>query len=178
MNEERKENEALKKNEEESRKMWMQKVDNLSKALGMEESDKTIFEIRDTDDPNVKELVKLRGEWNADRPMFAYHDHDPKELYVFLGADTFGALVKALKEANEENFNLKLEKAIMRHLPEDYEDVRLVAMDRIKDLIAKKAKDGKPLQLNLDEIVSEIKRKHPSLFINLKELLGEGNAES
>ena len=148
----------------------IEKIDELSKSLGYNGEENTIFELRNTEDPNIKELVLMNGEWNENRPMFVVDKAHPEKALVFFSIDQIGALLKSLQETTQENFNLKLEKAIWKHTPVDFQDVWVVAMDEIQKHIKALQKKGEPLKINLDDIVSRIKREHPSLFIDLNKV--------
>ncbi len=150
----------------------LQKINALSESMGYNNEDKTIFEIKSTKDPKIKELVLQSGTWNDDKPMFAFEKDKNKQAYVFISADQFAQLLNALRASKEENFNLNLEKTILKHVPADFDDVWVVAMDKIKKLTQNKGKD-QIININLDQLISDIKKEYPNLFINLKELLAE-----
>ena len=156
----------------------IRKIGELSESLGYTDEGKTIFQIRHTDDPNIKELVLLSGEWDEKRPMFVVDGNDPNKAMVFFSAEQVASLLKTLQEATRENFNLKLEKAIWKHTPVDFQDVWVVAMDEIQKKIKALQEKGEPLKIDLDAIVSRIKREHPSLFIDLNRFVSNGANES
>ncbi len=166
-----------KKNETILNNTLIEKIGELSESLGYNAEEKTIFELRNTDDPKVKELVLMNGEWDENRPMFVVDKRHPDKAMVFFPAEQIAALLKSLQEATRENFNLKLEKAIWKHTPVDFQDVWVVAMDEIQRRIKTLQQKGEPLKINLDEIVARIKREHPALFIDLNRFVGqnEGN---
>ncbi len=145
----------------------IEKIDELSKSLGYNEEENTIFELRQTDDPKIKELVLMNGEWDENRPMFVVDKAHPEKALVFFSMEQIAALLKTLQATTQENFNLKLEKAIWKHTPVDFQDVWVVAMDEIQKRIKALQEKGEPLKINLDDIVARIKREHPSLFIDL-----------
>jgi len=141
----------------------------LSQNLGFSNGDTGIIEIRPTDDPKRKEMVLLQGNWDEQKPKIAIEQSDPKKVYVFLTAESFRDLVEALRRSNQENFNLKLEKAIWKHIPVDFDDVWVVAADKINKAMQSQ-QDTNSLNINLDQLIDEIRREHPSLFINLADI--------
>jgi hypothetical protein len=81
--------------------------------------------------------------------------------------EAFNQLIKTMKEVQQENFNLKLEKSILQYMPTDFEDVWVVAMDRIENLIDEE-NPNKPISIDIDNLVRDIKAENPNLFINMK----------
>lgn len=156
------------KNDESNHNELLGKINALSESMGYKEGEKTVFEIKSTNNPDVKELVLQSGSWDDDKPMFAFDKDEQKKAYVFIPAKYFSQLLHALHASKEENFNLKLERTIWKYVPADFDDVWVVAMDRIKKLTQNRTKD-QPININLDELISEIRKDHPNLFINLKD---------
>ncbi|MBD3789809.1 MAG: DUF2603 domain-containing protein [Campylobacterales bacterium] len=146
----------------------LDKIKTLSENMGYADGEKTIFEIKSTDDPNIKQLILQSGRWDDDKPMFAFDTENIQKAYVFIPSENFAQLLNALRTSKEENFNLKLEKTIWRYVPVDFEDVWVVAMDQIKKTI-QNHKGNKPVSINLDQLIADIKKEHPSLFVNLKD---------
>ena len=152
---------------EAKKKELIKKVDTLSKSLGFGEHDKTLFEIKKTDDPNVKELHLKSGSWESKDAWFAIDEEDTKRAYAFIPSDSFSQMLKVLKHAQKENFDLKLEKTIWQNVPNDFDDVWVVAMDEIRSLAQNEG--NKPVSIDLEKLISDIKEEHPNLFINLKD---------
>ncbi len=145
----------------------IKKVETLSKSLGFGENDKTLFEIKKTDNPKVKELHLKSGSWESKDAWFAIDEEDTKKAYAFIPSDTFSQMLKILKEAQKENFDLKLEKTIWQNVPNDFDDVWVVAMDEIKNLAQNEG--NKPVSIDLEKLIADIKKEYPNLFINLKD---------
>ncbi|AKF24598.1 hypothetical protein YH65_03730 [Sulfurovum lithotrophicum] len=151
----------------------IEKIDDLSRKMGFEDHGKTVFEMSSTDDPEIKELIHKSGEWSENKPMFIYDKEDPHHAYVFISAERFANLLNTLQATNQENFDLKLEKSILKQTPVDFHDVWVVAMDRIQKIIQEQKEKGEPHTINLDQLISDIKREYPALFINLSEVLND-----
>ena len=147
----------------------IEQAKELSNNLGFSNGDTGIIEIRSTEDPKRKEMVLLQGSWDEQKPKIAIEQSDPKKVYVFLTAESFRDLVEALRRSNQENFNLKLEKAIWKHIPVDFDDVWVVAADKINKAM-QSHKDHGSVNIDLDKLIDKLKREHPSLFINLADI--------
>ncbi len=148
----------------------LEKINALSKSLGFSNKEQTLLEIKKTDKQNIKELHLTNGSWESNEPWFAIDSDDEKKAYAFIPADAFSQMIEALKTAQQENFNLKLEKTIWQNVPIDFEDVWIVAMDEIQSF-ARKKDPNKPVSIDLDKLLNRLKKQHPNLFINLKELI-------
>ncbi len=153
--------------ENEKKTDLIKKVETLSKSLGFGENDKTLFEIKNTDDPKVKELHLKSGSWESEDPWFAIDEEDTKKAYAFIPSDSFSQMLTILKQTQKENFDLKLEKTIWQNVPNDFDDVWVVAMDEIRQLAQNEG--NKPVSIDLEKLIADIKKEHPNLFINLKD---------
>ncbi len=145
----------------------LQKINRLSSAMGFNKENQILLELKDTEDENIKELHLKNGEFKSDEPWFVIDEKDDKKAYAVLPLDAFNKVVEILREVQQENFNLKLEKSIWREVPADFEDVWIVAMDQVKKLVDEKNPD-KPISIDIDKLVKDIKKEHPNLFINMK----------
>ncbi|PID47576.1 MAG: hypothetical protein CR967_04085 [Proteobacteria bacterium] len=87
-------------------------------------------------------------------------------LHAVVPLETLNRILNALKEAKEESFQLKLEKAIWKYVPIDFADTWAVVMNELEnsneDIMSDK---------NLNKIVKNVKKKHPNLFLNLDDFL-------
>ncbi len=148
----------------------IKKIDSLSENLGLKKENQTLLTIKKTDDPNKKELYLEQGSWDSTDPWFAIDEDDQKHAYAFIPADAFAQMIDTLRHAQHENFNLKLEKTIWQNIPADFEDVWVVAMDEIRNH-ARKEDPNKPISIDLEKLISNIKKEHPNLFINIKDFM-------
>jgi DNA-directed RNA polymerase subunit F len=88
-------------------------------------------------------------------PLWILKIHD--ELRVVLEVDEYMRLLETLKNIMKENFELKLEKAILSEFPVDYDDVKAVVLKEMK----------RNENASINEIIDKVKLEHPNLFYNL-----------
>jgi hypothetical protein len=66
--------------------------------------------------------------------------------------------METLKNVMKENFELKLEKAILNEFPVDYDDVKAVVLEEMK----------RNSEASIDEILDKVKLEHPNLFYSIE----------
>lgn len=142
-------------------------IDAISKDIGLDEN-KTVLEIENTENPEVKRLSLKSGSWSASEPWFVVDEN--QELHTMISMDSANKIVEKYKQTQEENFHLKLEKSIWQNIPIDFQDVWAVAMDEIKSIAKSKEEDIKVINVDLEELIAKIKIEHPNLFLNFKDL--------
>ena len=109
---------------------------------------------------NTKTIVKCKDlevvEGDLDNNLWVM-EVDGK-LKVVLDVDEYIELMELTKKLMKENFELKLEKAILSEFPIDYDDVKAVVLEEMK----------KNPNMSIPEILKKIKLEHPNLFYNLE----------
>ncbi len=100
-----------------------------------------------------KELEIIEGDLKSPLWVMVTPDNDIK---VVLDLEEYTDIMGALKKAMKENIDLKLEKAILSEFPIDYDDVKAVVLEAMKQS-----------DENINDIVKKVKLEHPNLFYNL-----------
>lgn len=142
----------------------LEKIDEISKNLGIAKNDKTILSMHSNE--NEKILSLKSGHWEAPEPWFIIDEED--NLHTLISLQSLQSMLQSLKESQRENFELRLEKAIYQQIPIDFNDVWIVAMDAIK----KQAKNN-PIQVNIDleSLMKDIRKEYPNLFVDMENLI-------
>lgn len=144
-------------------------IEAISKRIGMaEDSQKTIIHVSKGEKENEKSCVLKSGNWEENEPWFVVDEE--QKLHTLVSLESLSRLVSVLKSAQEENFNLKLEKTIWKYVPVDFADAWTVAMEEIK-VLSQKEPNKNAIDINLNHLVKNIKRKHPNLFLNIDDFL-------
>ncbi|KAA6226723.1 MULTISPECIES: DUF2603 domain-containing protein [unclassified Campylobacter] len=140
-------------------------INQFAERLGIEEKDKTVFRVSKNTD-NAKILSLIHGHCNGPEPWFVIDEND--NLHTMISLSTLKNILDNLRQNQKENFELRLEKAIYQQIPIDFNDVWLVAMDAIKEKFQDR---GVNIDVDLDKIVAEVKKKHPNLFVDMQEMI-------
>ena len=80
------------------------------------------------------------------------------ELKIALEVNEYMKLMETLKNVMKENFELKLEKAILNEFPIDYDDVKAVVLEEMK----------RNSEASIDEILDKVKLEHHNLFYSIE----------
>ncbi len=146
----------------------LKKIQEIKNYIGDDNINyETVIEVENTQNPDIKILNLKSGSWNGKEPWFVIDEN--QKLHTMISLDSIGNLIKNFQQLQEDNFDLKLEKTILQHVPIDYQDVWAVAMDELKK-IAGKNNNAKSLSVDLEKLLRKIKKDHPNLFLNLKDL--------
>ncbi len=149
----------------------MDKINEFSKQLGIKNDDKTVLEI--TASEGESKILRLKsGHWAAPEPWFVVDEQD--KVHTLISIASLKNMLEGLKQLQRENFELRLEKAIYQQIPIDFNDAWIVAMDEIK----KQAKGGlMEMNIDLDKLMSDVKRQHPNLFVDMEAMMQRGGFE-
>ena len=80
------------------------------------------------------------------------------QIKVVLDVEEYMKLMESMKNIMKENFELKLEKAILSEFPVDYDDVKAVVLEEMK----------KNENASIYDIIDKVKLEHPNLFYNVE----------
>ncbi len=92
-------------------------------------------------------------------------DKDDK-LHALVPVENLSRLLANIKQLREENFELKLEKAIWKYVPIDFADTWAVVMNELES-----SDEDITDAESLSAIVKSVKQKHPNLFLNIDDFL-------
>lgn len=137
-------------------------INKFAKFLCIPKGHKNIYKI--TEESNGDKKITKCTDENGFEVEFLVDEKDKIKLIISL--ECFEALMSNTRDILKENSALKLEKSIMKHMPINFEDVWTVA---IGDII-----DKDPLDVNYDEVIKNIKIKHPNLFLDLSNFINSG----
>mgnify|MGYP005605572423 FL=1 len=136
-------------------------LESISQTLGISKRRRTTFELEPLENNEMK--LSYKGKPNFNTPWFGMYGDKPCAL---VPAELFEAVINALKNAQKENFELKLERSILQNLPVDFGEVWTVAIEEIKKANYKK-------ESNLDRVIAKIKKEHPNLFLDMRSIVGK-----
>ena len=145
----------------------LKEIDAVAKKMGMPKpSERPVLEILPGEDEKHKVLELKRGSWNDEQPWFVIDEGG--NLMVLSSAEAMMGIMKSLQHMGEEVFKARLERAIAKELPVDFHDVWTVVMHELQKRL--KESGAAASNVNLDNLVKSIKRRHPNLFYSLKDL--------
>lgn len=149
-----------------AKEQLLQNVEKLSVKLGIGNGEPvTVLQIRQSDQANQKILELKQGDWNDKRPVFVI-DEDGS-LMLLSSVERVQKMVASLHQMGEELFKVRLEQAIAREMPIDFNDVWVVATRKLQERLAQEKRRGGTVDLNA--LVRSIKKEHPNLFYSLQD---------
>ncbi len=144
----------------------LKRIDKFSQNLGMKKEDRAIFEMKQSENENEKCLVLKNGSFDSPEPWFIMDEND--QIHTLISLNSLKNILENLKQAQKENFELRLEKVIYQQIPIDFSDVWIVAMDEIK----RKAQEGiMEISIDLEKLLADIKKEHPNLFVDMQAMV-------
>ncbi len=145
-----------------TRKKEFKMIEKISKGLNLsKQKEQTVLEIVPSEEENTKLLRLKNGSWDNTKEPWLVYDEQQK-LHALLSIETLSKMIEHFKKAEQETLFLKLEKSILQHLPLDFQDVWTVAMEEINK--------SKKREIDFDKLIKKIKKEHPNLFLDLKDL--------
>ena len=149
------------------RKKEFNMIEKIAKGLALtKQKEQTVLEIVPNEEENTRLLRLKNGSWSNKKEPWLVYDEKQK-LHALLSIDTLNKMIEHFKKAEQEALFLKLEKSILQQLPLDFQDVWTVATEEISK--------NKKSEIDFDKLVKKIKKNHPNLFLDLKDLyLPEG----
>ena len=145
----------------------LDKIELISKSLGLpKQSQRTVLKMFKGYSENERMLKLKRGSWDSTEPWFIIGDNGSIKNVISL--EVLMSIIGTLRKTQQENFNLKLEKTIWQNIPIDFQDVWAVCMEEIKSKA--KNEDALEVEIDIDRLVTNIKKEHPNLFLNIKDL--------
>ena len=94
-------------------------------------------------------------EGDIENPLWIIETED--KLKVAIDLEEYISIMEDMKKLLKENFDLKLEREILSEFPVDYDDVKAVVLEEMKENPEKK----------LEDIVKKVKLEHPNLFYEI-----------
>lgn len=146
-------------------------IKDLSKTLDLGSRGHTVVRLASTDNPKRKTLELLSGDWEGNHPWFVVDESGI--VHALTSVEALMHFIQTMQSSSNENFSLKLEKAIWKHFPIDFHDVWVVAMSELEKRLATN-RESRILEVDIDRLIERIHTEHPNLFYHLKEgMIGE-----
>ncbi|GHV59679.1 UPF0763 protein [Campylobacterota bacterium] len=147
-------------------KATLQQIEEIANSLDISQNNRTVLKLSATDNPSKKTLELLSGEWDPKKPWFVV-DEDGG-IHALTSVESFLKFINSVHTVSSENFSLKLEKAIWRNFPVDFQDVWAVAIGELETRLAKD-RNTRILEVDIESMVERIRQEHPNLFYHIKE---------
>lgn len=146
----------------------LEKINEINSQMDSDNNESNIFEIVESLDTKQRVLLKRSGNWDTNNPVYIVDENN--NLHAMVHADVFLNFLKIHKEILRENMELKLAKSIWQNMPIDFGDVWVVAMQELQK-ITKNQNGLKSFEIDLDNILKNIKKQHPNLFLDIKDFI-------
>jgi hypothetical protein len=104
-------------------------------------------------------VVECNVEIPAGSELVIFRLPDGEER-VGLKREEYFQMMEMVEKILDENFNYRLEQEILKTFPIDFEDVKSVVLAKMEE----------DKSLTLEEAVSRVKREHPNLFHQEREI--------
>lgn len=163
------------------------KIDEISSVFGIKRRGRTIFDIKVCCDERVskkepinenldqskfsntsdKILTLKSGSWKNATPWFGVDEND--EIYTMMSLPNLNRFLGSYRNLARQNFDLRLEKSILKQIPIDFGDAWAVCIDKISQ-ISNQDEGVAIFHIDLDKVVENVKLEHPNLFVNLNEI--------
>lgn len=145
----------------------IKKIEDIARSIGVDDSqEKNIFELLPHDKDKI--LSIKQGKWENE-PWFILDEKD--SVKIAMPSNSASMFIESYKRLVQENFDLRLERSILRQFPIDFSDVFVVCMDEI----SKMAQKEKNINLDFDAIVKNVKEKYPNLFLDIELEMKDAN---
>lgn len=118
-------------------------------------------------DSKTLSIEITEGKLSKDRPCFVCDEKNHE--YAILSADLLQQILQSIKQAQEERFEISLERDISNLMPLDFDDVLSVAKQKLQELNLNIA------QVDTQLLAKTIKKEHPNLFFNFDDYLRRNN---
>ncbi|MBX1885417.1 DUF2603 domain-containing protein [Campylobacter peloridis] len=154
-----------------SKKKSQKIIDELSKYLGINKKEQNIFHLSHINENEIKLSLANSNTKETLEPWFIVDEND--EVKIMLYVKTLADFFQHAQKIQQNNFELRLEKAIYQKFPIDFNDVWVVAMDEIKNQLSNGVKE---FNIDLDKLVNNIHKQYPNLFLDIKQMLQKGKS--
>lgn len=151
-------------------KAVQRQISELSKTLDLGSNSHTVVRLASTENPKRKTLELLSGQWEGTQPWFVVDEEGG--VHALTSVKALMHFIQTMQSSSNENFSLKLEKAIWKHFPIDFHDVWVVAMGELEKRLATN-RESRILEVDIERLIERIHHEHPNLFYHLKDGLEE-----
>lgn len=109
----------------------------------------------------VLEVHLQSGGFSSAEPWFLKDEQDLE--YVVLPQKVLQNIISLIRKAHEDKLRVELERDIISLTPIDLDDVMSVAISKLESM---RNKDGSLPNVDTTQLIAQIKKEHPNLFLN------------